>query len=64
MSRHTNDSNLKPTVFIQVACLVTLVVLYGISAYTKTEVPLPIYAIIAGILFGVGNIKNIFGAGK
>lgn len=54
----------KPTTFIQGMCLATLVVLYGISAYTEREVPLIIYAIIAGVLFGVGNVKSFLGGGR
>lgn len=67
MSKRRNvkpPDDTKPTALIQGLCLLALVVLYAISAFAKTEVPLPIYAIIAGVLFGIGNIKNIFGGGK
>ncbi len=63
MSTNRNDQP-NPTVLIQGLCLLTLVVLFAISSITKTDVPLPIYAIIAGILFGIGNITQIFGGGK
>lgn len=61
MPKKTNDLSPKPTVLIQGLCLLTLLALFIISAIYKTEVPLPIYAIIAGILFGIGNVSNIFG---
>ena len=58
------DDTPKPTILIQVLCIVALVLLFGISSFYKRDVPLPIYAIIAGILFGIGNINNLLGGGK
>ncbi len=52
-----------PTLETVVVCLITIVILYGISTITEKEVPLVIYAIIAGILFGVGNVRNLLGGG-
>lgn len=63
MSTKRDDSP-KPTILIQVLCIVALVLLFGISSIYQRDVPLPIYAIIAGILFGIGNINNILGGGK
>lgn len=58
------SDNTKPTLLIQVICIVALVLLSLIDAsFDDFAVSNIIYAIIAGILFGVGNIKNIIGGG-
>ena len=55
----------KPTFALQIACLVTLVVLRLIDGiFTDSQVHPMVYAMIAGILFGVGSVKNFFGGGK
>lgn len=65
-----NDNNkykepdTKPTLGTVITCLVIEVVLFGISAFSKTEIPIVIHAIIAGVLFGVGRIQNLLGGGK
>lgn len=51
----------KPTILIQVLCIAALVIIVAIGAVTKTDIPLVVYAILAGILFGVGNIRTILG---
>ena len=58
------DDNEAPTFALQVLCVIALVVLFGISAYYKRDVPFQIYAIIFGVLFGVSNIKKLLGGGK
>jgi hypothetical protein len=47
-------------------CVVALVLLVAIDAFSPEdfEVPFIVYAIIAGVLFGVGNIRNIIGGQK
>lgn len=60
-----NDENQKEAkVAIQAMCLVALVALALGSGFGHFTVPTVVYAIIAGILFGVGSIKDIFGGGK
>lgn len=55
-----NDS--RPTVLIQALCIIALVMLVGIDGYFEEfEVPLIVYAIIGGILFGVGSIRDLLG---
>lgn len=57
--------NHKPTILIQVLCIVALVGLSLIdAAFDDFQVSNIVYAIIAGILFGVGNIKQFLGGGK
>lgn len=55
--------NPAPTLATVAVCLFAIVVLQGIAAVTKTEIPIIVYAIIAGILFGIGNVKNLIGGG-
>lgn len=65
MAKQTdNKPDAAPTLATIVVCLIFLAVLQGIAAATKTEIPLIVYAIVAGILFGIGNIKNIIGGNK
>ena len=60
---HTDQA--KPTLLIQVLCIFALVFLSAIDAWNKDfQVSNIVYAIIAGILFGIGNVKNIIGGGK
>lgn len=55
-----NSSSTRPTVLIQGLCLVALVALTVVDAmYEDFEVSFVVYAIIAGVLFGIGNIKDI-----
>lgn len=61
----TNDEHQKEAkVFVQGMCLVALVALALGSGFGHFAVPNVVYAIIAGILFGVGSIKDIFGGGS
>ena len=64
MVQKKHDPNHRPSVITVWLCLLTLAVLFVISSAYKTEIPLPIYAIIAGILFGAGNINKVIGGGK
>lgn len=62
MATKKDKHNNTPTVIVQVACLIALVALSVIDAsYLDFQVSNVVYAIIAGVLFGVGSIKQIFG---
>lgn len=63
-SKKPPQADTKPTIETILVCLVAIVILFSISALTDKEVPLIVYAIIAGVLFGIGNVKNIIGGGK
>lgn len=54
----------KPTLGTVALCLGTVIVLQGISSLTGKDTPLIVYGIIGGVLFGIGNIKNLWGGGK
>lgn len=55
----------KPTVLIQGLCIMSLVALTAIDAFsTDFSVNTFVYAIIAGVLLGVGSLKQIFGGNK
>ena len=59
-----NDDN-RPQTPVVVACLVALVALSLIDAIVPNfQVDKLVYAIIAGILFGVGGVRDLFGGGK
>ncbi len=58
------EPDTRPTVGTIALCLGTILVLQGISAVTGKETPLVVYGIIGGVLFGIGNIKNLWGGGK
>lgn len=68
MGKKKHDTKKKPdtapTLATVVICLLALVAVHGIAAATKTEVPIVVDAIIAGILFGIGNVKNLIGGDK
>lgn len=54
-----------PNNVVVLSCVLALVILGGIDAISPTySVPTIVYAIIAGILFGVGGIRDVFGGGK
>lgn len=56
------SSDQKPAILIQVVCVTSLVILSAIDAASRDfAVNTIVYAIIAGVLFGVGSIKQIFG---
>lgn len=57
--KHTEPDIPKPSSVVTVLCIVVLPVLYFISAKTKTDIPLPIFALLFGILFGIGNLKEV-----
>lgn len=63
MAKGTKKPDTAPTLATVIICLVAIVALQGIAAWTKTEVPLIVHAIIAGVLFGIGNVKNLIGGG-
>lgn len=55
-----NDS--KPTISTVLVCLATIIALaYIDSRAPDFEVPVIVYGIIAGVMFGVGNIKKLWG---
>jgi hypothetical protein len=54
----------KPTFAIQISCIIALVILSFIDGFfAEFEVNNWVYAIMAGILFGVANIRNVIGGG-
>lgn len=56
------DDDHKPTAETVVICFLTILALALIDAlFINWEVPTIVYAIIAGVLFGIGNIKNLWG---
>lgn len=62
---NTNHNDNKPTTPVVVACLVTLVALTAVDAFSPAfAVDKFVYAIIAGILFGVGGLRDLIGAGR
>jgi hypothetical protein len=61
--KSTKKPETAPTLETVLICLGAIIILYGISAVTNKEVPIVIYAIIAGILFGVGNVRKLLGGG-
>lgn len=62
-SDHDNDN--RPATPVVVACLAALVSLTLIDALVPNfQVDKLVYAIIAGILFGVGGVRDLFGGGK
>lgn len=65
MADKPQKHNSAPNITVVVACLVTIVALAGIDAASASfTVDKTVYAIIAGILFGVGGIRDIFTGGK
>lgn len=57
--------NEKPTFAVQVVCIISLVLLALIDGFFQEfEVNTIVYAIIAGVLFGIGNLKHLIGGGK
>lgn len=49
------------TVVRLIIAMLAMVAVFAISAAYKVEVPLIVYAIIAGAAFGIENIGKIFG---
>lgn len=61
MAKQPHETS-RPRVAVQIACIVALVALSFIDANAKDfEVNTFVYAIIAGVLLGVGSLKQIFG---
>lgn len=54
----------KPTLETLLLGMIVLVIIFSVSAVTGKEVPTIVYAIIAGVIFGIGNIRDILGGGK
>jgi len=56
------DDKTKAKLIVQVVSIVALVALAGIDAFSKDfQVNIIVYAIIGGILFGVGGIRELIG---
>lgn len=63
MAKDTKRPSTAPNFATVIVCLIAIVVLQGISSWTKTEIPIIVHAMIAGILFGVGNLEKLIGRG-
>lgn len=60
MARYDEKEHAK--LVIQVTCVVALVILSALDAFSTTfTVDKLVYAIIAGILFGVGGVRELLG---
>lgn len=60
-----NGNNNRPTTAVTVSCLLALVALSLIDALIPDfSVDKTVYAIIAGVLFGVGGLRDLIGAGR
>lgn len=64
MAQKTSETN-HAKLIIQIVCVLALVALSGIRAVVPDfQVDTIVYAIIAGVLFGVGGVRELFGAGS
>jgi len=56
------DDKTKAKLIVQVVSIIALVALAAIDAFSKDfQVNIIVYAIIGGILFGVGGIRELIG---
>ena len=59
------DNEQKPTTIVQIACIIALVGLSALEALNENfQVNIVVWAILGGLLLGVGGVSKIFGADR